>query len=486
MRQPGGPLLLFALAACAPTKSVDTAVDTSADTATETADVCDVPDTALDALLDCFTESTIYAGEAVSVGTTGVPHGPGALAVGDLAGDGTQQVYIGTNSTLTRYVGPDWSTPATIWSQPDDGTATYPALADVDGDGQLDLLLGLPGSDSGDGQVLVFPGPITGRLDWDDGPTEVKGVDAEGLGYWPKVDDLDGDGVLDLFVLASQSAQIFSAPFGTAGATVTTGPFATFRSPGTTWVGGLDDRGGIADIGDLDGDGLPDVALNWASAQRWNPDRDCMERNGAVALYSGPILPGDHSGDDADLVVWPDQGFTQQNNPDEVGMYLFDLDADGQLDLLTPTIALDDVGRARPVIDVHLGPIVADPPVDLILSGTLTPVASVPDIGGGQAGLVAVPNIWLTDSPAIEGSEKALLAIAIPLPAADDAPFDVGDCTVTTPREWRADSGRSISEVSWVGDLDGDGHDDAVFASTDIDSADGVLSVVLDLAADVR
>ncbi|MBM4366703.1 MAG: VCBS repeat-containing protein, partial [Deltaproteobacteria bacterium] len=205
-----------------------------------------------------------------------VPHGPVSLAVGDLAGTGTAQVYVGTNDTVTRLDGEGWTVATDIWSQPDDGTAVFPLLADLTGDGTLDLAIGLPGSDDGSGQVIVFPGPVTGPVDWDSPHLELKG--GGGLGFEPAAGDFDGDGQVDLLVNGHGFAMIklgpFSAdtPFDTAVDTLLQGPGDApqlFAAPAN-----------------LDGDGITDVVYSLFS------DSGCVAYGTEHGVAIGPFGPG--------------------------------------------------------------------------------------------------------------------------------------------------------------------------------------------------
>ncbi len=94
----------------------------------------------------------MWAGERTLPEPTTVPHGPVTFASGDLAGTGTNQLFVGTNSGATRLDGDGWRRAADIWTQPDDGRYVVPRIADLTGDGASDLILGLPGSDDGAGQ----------------------------------------------------------------------------------------------------------------------------------------------------------------------------------------------------------------------------------------------------------------------------------------------------------------------------------------------
>jgi len=163
----------------------------------------------------------------------------------------------------------------------DEFGASIAAIGDLDGNGVVDLAVGAPGDDNGDGLnsgavwilFLAADGTVIDQQKISDteGGLEqnLKEGDAFGLGVAP-VGDLDGDGVPDLLV---------TAPLDDEGNGVDVGAFYILylRNDGTVhnevkisetdgnfsgelhegdWFGH-----GIAQIGDLDGDGIKDLAV---------------------------------------------------------------------------------------------------------------------------------------------------------------------------------------------------------------------------------
>jgi hypothetical protein len=149
--------------------------------------------------------------------------------------------------------------------------------ADLDGDGVKDFLLGLGSYDVGSnvlGTVQACSG-VDGKLLWQHDATEVN----EGFGGRVALDDVNGDGVAEVLVSA-----------GFAGASL----FHIERLDGRTGQTlyrrndpANRDRFGwsIAIVGDLDGDGQPDVAVG-------TPDGDTGlgTDEGIVYLYAGSEL----------------------------------------------------------------------------------------------------------------------------------------------------------------------------------------------------
>jgi hypothetical protein len=152
------------------------------------------------------------------------------------------------------------------------------ALGDLDGDGTPDVAVGAPGdngqkgANEGSFYVLFLAPDATARSSTkylpDKGPVAVPdaelGIDLANLG------DVDGDGVVDLAVGAPLHHEkdkprtgtvwiVFLNPDGTAKSTV------KVDGAGSGFDGDLDKKDwfgdGVAGIGDLDGDGVPDLAV---------------------------------------------------------------------------------------------------------------------------------------------------------------------------------------------------------------------------------
>ncbi len=282
-------------------------------------------------------------------------------ALDDLDGDGDLDLLVGErfgHLVLYRNLGsatsPDWQFETADYAGVATGWWAYPALADVTGDGAPDLFVG-----TNDGQVHIYYNDGTSAAPiWPDSPDVSLSA---GNNAAPALDDLDGDGDLDLLV-------------GHEGGTL-----YYFKNTGTlanpVWTRRTSSYGGISEEGeeiqpafvDLDGDGDQDLLIGRCGDLVWyrnngppsNPTWDRVTDGYAGISGSCGISPGvgDWDGDgDVDMVIGHHLGrlgFYRNDGPPaapswkSLGDHFFpfdfhaesapaaaDLDADGDLDLL--------------------------------------------------------------------------------------------------------------------------------------------------------
>jgi hypothetical protein len=179
-----------------------------------------------------------------------------------------------------------------LWSfQSDDlaesglgGLRSMAALPDLDGDGVPDLALGADGEDAGAGRVYLVSGADGTAIRTIPSPQSVQ---AEGFGHAvADVPDLDGDGLADLAV---------GAPAATVGgvsgsgrvytvSTATGGVIGTVASPFPTEGGAFGFD--LARVPDVDGDGVDDLAVG-APDEDTPGDGELLRDVGRAYLYSG-------------------------------------------------------------------------------------------------------------------------------------------------------------------------------------------------------
>jgi hypothetical protein len=234
--------------------------------------------------------------------TTGAVFNALQPAVGDVDGDGHLDLVLGIgihrglgDGTFVLHVGLPLTNPA------------HPALGDLDGDGVLDLVVLEPGQPfTLNGTLHVFLGQGGGSFAHAQAiPSTVTHVSTE-------IVDVDGDGLNDL--LTARYDGRLDVFLGQGGGTLAGSPLLTSVPTGVPWQ---------HVSADFDGDGALDVAIGTGG------DADGLQ-----------ILLGLGDGTFSAPVVYA--------FGDEVeGLAVADLDLDGHLDLATPSSETDELGIWR-------------------------------------------------------------------------------------------------------------------------------------------
>ncbi len=399
--------------------------------------------------------------------------------------------------------GLDWMDLAVPWGElgvdPEAGTdwmaidlgSELASPGDLDGNGLPDLVIADPGlradAQSGTewgGLFLLDAGLLgPGSTAVESGTTLLQASDpALATGRLLRaVGDLDGDGLTEIVVGAPQAdsaGQDSGLVYLLTGAslTVTGGGFldeaaeAVILGPGPeTWFGGGFSHNwrtfGAAGLGDLDGDGMPEIAL---AAERED------DRSGRVRVYAASTLLG------ATSPVTSDQALLTLADPASPVMDFGgalasgDLDGDGLPELLATAQRFAD---GDSWVRVFAGDDLASGAVsdaddswrDLVLDsgGFLLRLELVPDIDGDGLPEVALGAPWWSGSTGLVRPGRVCLWTSTTLATAPgDEPLDCDEDADVSIEGAESDSetGRYLAS----GDVDGDGLGDLLVIDTGV------------------
>jgi hypothetical protein len=212
---------------------------------------------------------------------------------------------------------------------------TVIGAGDLDGDGVPEIVAGAPQDDLVTGSASVYSG-ATGATELELHPIEIRGLFGGSLA---SIGDIDGDGVPDLIV---------GAPFTTRPEAYGVGSVLVFSgASGNLLYNFLGTEGGtymgwsVAGLGDLDGDGIPEIAIGtpYASVGGNIGVGNLAVRSGAtgdlIYLFEGQSV--------GDFLGWSVAG-------------IGDLDGDGVSDLLLGAPNASPSGLAQAgIVEVRSG-----------------------------------------------------------------------------------------------------------------------------------
>ena len=389
--------------------------------------------------------------------TTGT--NPYGVIIGDIDGDGKPELAVANYSSNTVSVFRNSSTSGSITTSSfaakvDFTTGTnpyYAAIGDIDGDGKPDLAVTNYNSNT----VSIFrntsslgsigTGSFAAKVDFATGtlPTCVA------------VGDIDGDGKPDLAVTDNSASSVSVFRNTSTSGSITSGSFAT-KVDFTTGTGPMN----VA-IGDIDGDGKPDLAVtNWTSATV------SVFRNTST---SGSIVAGSFTAR---------VDFTTAANPWAVN--IGDIDGDGKPDLAVINNGSNTVSVMRNTIGAAVLPTITS------FTPTSGPIGTTVTITGTNFSTTAANNVvWFGAVKAtVTAANSTSLSVLVPTGATyqpisvtvtgntayTNAPFNVvfqsSQIIDATAFATKVDFSAGTPNYVAIGDIDGDGKPDLAFSNT--------------------
>jgi hypothetical protein len=262
------------------------------------------------------------------------------LAVRDLNGDGKPEIVTGNFGENTISIYQNQSNIGNISFAPRVNLATgqvpqVVAIGDVDGDGNPDIAV----VNSGDGTISVFRNlGGGGTITTNSFALQVVFSAAAGT-YGVTIGDVDGDGKLD--ILATGNSEQLSVYRNTT----TVGSIATnsFAAPVNFGLGGW---GHNIALGDLSGDGKPDVVV-------------VTELNSLLSIFHNQSTPGSFTNDSLGNRVDFATGYNAW------GVSLGDLNGDGRPDIVFANAYDNTISIYQNIVPTSTPPTITSQPQDV-------------------------------------------------------------------------------------------------------------------------
>lgn len=384
----------------------------------------------------------------------------GAVAVGDLNGDQVPDLVLVAAGYATVLVnrGDGTFLPGADYGYAEGTSSSGVAIGDLTGDGKADLVAA--SSDFGSVSVLVnrgdgtFSPPVAYYTDG-----EVKSL---------ALADLNGDGLLDLAVGNAQT-MIEGSPMTASGVLVYLGTgHGTFATP-TAYATGTD-AVSVA-IGDLNGDGKPDVAFADRSSNVYVLNNTGSGTFGSAVRYlvgfvAAPLTAGFDDVQDEPVIAVGD--LNGDRKPDLVleahSVSVFMNGGDGTLN--TTTFGTYVAGNAQAL---ELADVTGDGSLDLVTASAAGYVTVLVNDRNGAFSAGIVPDASISGNSLVladlnaDGKLDAVTAEQTGfLSGAIRVILGKGDGTFATPVDYTA---TYVMSAVAVGDLNGDGAPDLIGTS---------------------
>jgi len=233
--------------------------------------------------------------------------GGGLSPAGDIDGDGTGDLFVGSGSGVYVVPGSRIEAGASLWLDSSflkvGGVSIYANIAphpggDLDGDGIPEFAFGCSGCNSSDGAIYVYRGSTlrlaSGTLSYEDAYATIFGGSDSYNFYRPQfVGDFDGDDLPELLVADSGWSDGRGRIHIIPGVSIASGGFFGSPPSGATVITGVDTRNNpfreLA-IGNIDGDSIPDLL---AGDRGYHSDGQAFLFLGADLTMGSTLTVGD-------------------------------------------------------------------------------------------------------------------------------------------------------------------------------------------------
>ncbi len=366
--------------------------------------------------------ATVYSGDldAPWVGQEDRDYSGRAIAAGDVNGDGTDEILVGSQdrdqgevALVYRPDSPDnlGNADATfVGSSANAGHGSAIATGDNDGDGQAEIAIGASsdgGSGSGAGRVTVWGGGgFSGSYAIGDASTTWVGASTgrSALGTALALGDLDGDGYADL-LMGAPSADTGGVDAGAmylalGGSLLPPGGGIALADAAILGVASGDQFGTAIHAADLDADTRDDFAVTALY------DDDGATNAGVVFVFAGSRLTGTL---DADLLASSSTSTSSPNARFGGALLTADIDGSGALDFIIGASTSDGGYSDGGAAYVFSDPGISLPSTASLADGQVLGVATSANLGSALAAgdfdddgvddlVIAAPNMGLAAS----------------------------------------------------------------------------------------
>ncbi len=354
--------------------------------------------------------------------TTGTD--PRRISIGDLDGDGKSDLAVANHIGQTISVFKSTSTSGTISFSPKvdytpGGAPSCVTIGDLDGDGKPELVTA---NNNSNDNVSVFKNTSTiGAVSFAARVDFIAGT----YPYLVSIGDLDGDGKPDLAVVNYSNNTVSILRNTTSGGIISFAAkvdYITGSSPNSI------------SIGDLDGDGKPDLSIANRSSNTVSVLKN-LSTNGTISFA-------------------PKVDYITGTSP--CGASIADLDGDGKFDLIIPNLGSNTLSIFR----------------NTSISGTISFASKVDFSGGAGSSNISTGDLNGDGKPDIAVTNYNANSISI-----FKNTSTIGAISFSPKTDFPASGSANPACVS-IGDLDGDGKPDLAVASEGASSSGTSISIL--------